>query len=102
MICISTPGNEEKRLTSGLVLGHAYTITKVLQIQIEKGPYSGIHNLIRVRNPWGNEVEWNKHWSDFSEEMRSLSKEEKKLHGIIAEHDGEFFMSIEDVVQTEV
>ena len=51
MMCISTPGSEEKRLPSGLVLGHAYTITKVLQIQIEKGPYSGIHNLIRIRNP---------------------------------------------------
>ena len=101
MICISTPGYEEKKLPSGLVLGHAYTITKVLQIQIEKGPYSGIHNLIRIRNPYGNEVEWNKRWSDLSEEMKSLSKEEKKMHGIIAEHDGEFFMSIEDVVQTD-
>jgi len=101
MICISTPGYEEKTLPSGLVLGHAYSITKVSQIQIEKGPYSGIHNLIRIRNPYGNEVEWNKNWSDLSEEMKSLSKEEKKMHGIIAEHDGEFFMSIEDVVQTE-
>ena len=52
-MCISTPGTEEKKLPSGLMLGHAYTITKVMQIQIENGEYSGIHNLVRIRNPWG-------------------------------------------------
>ena len=83
-------------------MGHAYSVTKVIQIQIEKGRYKGIHNLIRIRNPWGGYHEWNGAWSDSSEEMASLTEPEKEDNGIVSEQDGEFFMSIQDVIKIEV
>ena len=52
--------------------------------------------LFRIRNPWGNSKEWNGPWSDSSEELKALSEDEKTKHGIVKEHDGEFFMSVQD------
>ena len=39
----------------------AFTITKVLEIETGNDNYI---KLIRIRNPWGNKVEWNGPWSD--------------------------------------
>lgn len=82
------PSVREARMSNGLVRGHAYTITKVLE-------YNGIQ-LIRIRNPWGNEVEWNGAWSDQSEEWNSIDEGEKADIGIVKDHDGEFWMNFED------
>jgi calpain len=49
--------------------------------------------LIRIRNPWGNETEWNGPWSDGSAEWRYVPDEEKEAIGLNFETDGEFFMS---------
>ena len=38
--------------------------------------------LIRIRNPWGNEAEWNGAWSDGSPEWRYIPEEEKEALGI--------------------
>jgi calpain, invertebrate len=48
------PRVKEARLSNGLVMGHAYTVTQVASL--ETGSRE-VH-IIRVRNPWGNEVEW--------------------------------------------
>lgn len=40
----------------GLVRGHAYSVTKVVKARIETPRVSGEIPLVRVRNPWGNEV----------------------------------------------
>lgn len=50
----------EVRLSNGLVQGHAYIITKVAEIEKR----DKIFRLIRLYNPWGNDVEWNGDWSD--------------------------------------
>lgn len=70
---------------NGLVRGHAYTVTKVIELNGEQ--------LIRIRNPWGNEVEWNGAWSDQSEEWNSLGEDERAEAGLAKEHDGEFWYS---------
>ena len=57
---------------------------------------SGEFPLVRVRNPWGNEVEWKGAWADGSPEWSSLSDQEKKRLGLNFEADGEFWMSYED------
>jgi calpain len=54
---------------------------------------SGKIPLIRIRNPWGNETEWNGPWSDGSAEWRYVPDEEKEALGLTFETDGEFFMS---------
>uniref|UniRef100_A0A6Q2WS35 Calpain-3 n=1 Tax=Esox lucius TaxID=8010 RepID=A0A6Q2WS35_ESOLU len=78
------PARFETRTTTGLVKGHAYSVTGVEEVR-----------LVRLRNPWG-QVEWNGPWSDNSKEWASLPKGEKdKLQHQSAE-DGEFWMSFED------
>ena len=48
------PKIREARLYNGLVMGHAYTVTKIACIEINNRE----NRLIRARNPWGNEIEW--------------------------------------------
>uniref|UniRef100_A0A8C9UYW3 Calpain-3 n=1 Tax=Scleropages formosus TaxID=113540 RepID=A0A8C9UYW3_SCLFO len=79
----------ETRTATGLVKGHAYSVTGV-----EEQKETRIR-LVRLRNPWG-QVEWNGPWSDNSKEWLSISKAEKeKLQQQNAE-DGEFWMSFDD------
>lgn len=49
---------------SGLVYGHAYSITDILQIPNKMdGLETDEHRLIRVRNPWG-QGQWQLDWSE--------------------------------------
>uniref|UniRef100_A0A672NDC9 Calpain-3 n=1 Tax=Sinocyclocheilus grahami TaxID=75366 RepID=A0A672NDC9_SINGR len=85
------PARFATRTTTGLVTGHAYSVTAVEESQHKESKV----RLVRVRNPWG-QVEWNGPWSDNSKEWENLSKGEKeKLQHQNAE-DGEFWMSFED------
>uniref|UniRef100_A0A6Q2YIC9 Calpain-3 n=1 Tax=Esox lucius TaxID=8010 RepID=A0A6Q2YIC9_ESOLU len=85
------PARFETRTTTGLVKGHAYSVTGVEESQHKESKV----RLVRLRNPWG-QVEWNGPWSDNSKEWASLPKGEKdKLQHQSAE-DGEFWMSFED------
>ena len=70
------PNVYEARTDVGLVRGHAYSVTKVVKARIETPRVSGEMPLIRVRNPWGNEVEWNGAWSDGSAEWGYVPDEE--------------------------
>ena len=54
---------------------------------------SGKIPLIRIRNPWGNEAEWNGPWSDQSQEWQFIPQEQKDEMGLNFEHDGEFWMA---------
>ena len=83
------------RPAEGLAAGHAYSITKVVRAEIK----TGLIHLIRIRNPWGDETEWQGAWSDKSKEWNDLSEEQKKHLGLTIEHDGEFFMSLEDFMK---
>jgi len=84
------PNEIEAELDNGLIKGHAYTITRVAKIR------NKTIDMLRVRNPWGNEREWNGAWSDDSDEWRSLSDSEKKELDIADNDDGEFWMSFTD------
>ena len=63
---------------------------------------SGKIPLIRIRNPWGNETEWNGPWSDGSAEWRYVPDEEKEALGLTFETDGEFFMSYKVYFRVEL
>lgn len=58
------PNVLEAQTRQGLVRGHAYSITKVTYVDIATPNTTGKIPLIRLRNPWGNEAEWNGAWSD--------------------------------------
>ncbi|CAF1387134.1 unnamed protein product, partial [Didymodactylos carnosus] len=47
-------------LDNGLVVGHAFAVTAVTEMH-----HGGrMIKMIRVRNPWGNEIEWKGRWKD--------------------------------------
>lgn len=58
------PNVLEAETPQGLIRGHAYTITKVELMDIVTPNTSGKIPMVRLRNPWGNEAEWNGPWSD--------------------------------------
>ncbi|KAM4675585.1 calpain-5-like [Discoglossus pictus] len=95
-----SPGQtEEQVLSSGLVVGHAYSVTSVCSIKLWSGLLSLFQThklrLIRLRNPWGS-GEWNGAWSDGSEEWKKVSHGERKKMGVTVNDDGEFWMSWDD------
>lgn len=51
-------------------------------------------NRYRVRNPWGNDVEWKGAWSDGSREWSRLSQDELDELEYQAAKDGEFWYVI--------
>uniref|UniRef100_T1IQ80 Calpain catalytic domain-containing protein n=1 Tax=Strigamia maritima TaxID=126957 RepID=T1IQ80_STRMM len=77
----------------GLVAGHAYTITDVKQITTSS---SDTIDLLRIRNPWGNETEWNGHWSDMSHDWSRVNEREKEIMDFKNQSDGEFWMNFND------
>lgn len=54
----------EAETSDGLVRGHAYSITRVKYVDIQTPNAVGKIPLLRLRNPWGNDTEWNGPWSD--------------------------------------
>ncbi|KAL5965764.1 Calpain-A [Taenia solium] len=88
------PNVLEAQQPNGLIRGHAYSITKVAQVDTT----SGSVQLLRLRNPWGNEAEWKGRWSDSSSEWRSVSESQRRELGLSIEADGEFWMCYDDFV----
>nr|XP_033499272.1 calpain-3 isoform X1 [Epinephelus lanceolatus] len=88
------PARFETRTVTGLVKGHAYSVTAVEECKSSQHKESKVR-LVRLRNPWG-QVEWNGPWSDNSKEWVTLSKAEKEKLQHQSAEDGEFWMSFED------
>lgn len=92
------PNILEAETPAGLIRGHAYSVTKVKYVDIETPGRAGKIPLLRLRNPWGNEAEWNGPWSDKSPEWRFIPQSEKEEMGLTFDDDGEFWMSFKDFV----
>uniref|UniRef100_A0A672FYZ3 Calpain 9 n=1 Tax=Salarias fasciatus TaxID=181472 RepID=A0A672FYZ3_SALFA len=89
-IDISSSAESEAKTATGLVKGHAYSITG-----LEEVTYRGRKvKLIRIRNPWG-QVEWNGPWSDKSSEWDYVDRADKSRI-LNNSEDGEFWMEFED------
>ncbi|XP_062614294.1 calpain-9-like [Saccostrea cucullata] len=82
---------QRRRLSNGLVTGHAYSVTGYAQIPVK----NGMIILIRLRNPWGH-FEWNGAWSDGSPHWGALSQEVLQKLKPTNSEDGEFWMSFVD------
>ncbi|CAF3351821.1 unnamed protein product [Rotaria socialis] len=96
--------NADKRkvetiLSNGLVIGHTYSITNyhVLPVTYDnKLSKLSDRGLIRFRNPWGNDIEWNGKWSDADPVWNLLDEKTRRRLSIQRKHDGEFWMSFND------
>ena len=90
------PGETMEQISeTGLAGGHAYTVTKVLEFEANGQK----HQLVRIRNPWGNRIEWKGAWSDKSPEWDALSDTQKTDIGLLIEDNGEFFMTYRDFIK---
>ncbi|KAM4662818.1 calpain-3 isoform 8-T8 [Discoglossus pictus] len=88
------PAQFETRMASGLVKGHAYSLTGVEETTYKADKVK----LVRLRNPWG-QVEWNGAWSDNSKEWTVIAKSEKSRLQHQIQEDGEFWMSFDDFMK---
>jgi hypothetical protein len=80
----SLSGSDTEKTSDGVVLGHAYSILDVREIEENR--------LLQMRNPWG-QGEWKGRWSDNS---REWNPRYKKLLGWESKDDGKFWISFED------
>lgn len=55
------------------------------------GPH-GETVILRIRNPWGNDTEWNGAWSDNAQEWYYISEEQKSDMKVVFAQDGEFWL----------
>lgn len=94
----AVPGQTEAELPNGLIAGHAYSITDVRTIEVQTARVKGKLQMVRVRNPWGNECEWKGAWSDKSQEWRLIGEEQRQEMGLTFSNDGEFWMSYQDFI----
>lgn len=78
---------------AGLPEGHAYSVSHITPVV---DIYGNVTNLIRVRNPWGNDTEYTGDWGDYSAKWKNILAEEKQRINWNAKADGEFWMSFED------
>lgn len=89
LCCGSHSGKDTSRNKSNIVLGHAYSIHRVVEI---KG-----YKLMQLRNPWGD-MEWNGDWSDGSPLWNRYPEIARDL-GHSEVDDGVFWMSFDDFVR---
>lgn len=90
------PSILEAETSEGLIRGHAYSITKVALMDIVTPNTTGKLQMLRLRNPWGNDAEWNGPWSDKSAVWRFITDDTKKSIGLSFDSDGEFWMTFQD------
>jgi calpain-15 len=91
LLATSIDGELEGKLNNGLITGHAYSILGKYTVEYENKQIE----LIKLRNPWGDENEWNGKWSDnwdgWKDKQQLLMGIEHKL-----EKDGIFIMELDD------
>ena len=104
LITISTPGQDSAAYAggkndaatqsiydkAGLALGHAYSVLRVVDV-------NG-HQLVQIRNPWGNGVEWTGAWGDNDPKWKSEPAVAKACNYVKAD-DGTFWMEWSDVLR---
>lgn len=92
MVGSTLPGSDKNIPTSGVVLGHAYTIYGAYEIQ-----YKGqTLRLVLCRNPWG-QVESNLAWNDRDPRWNEVPLQERQRIGFNPTlRDGIFFVDYSD------
>jgi hypothetical protein len=83
---------EEMYKKAGLAMGHAYTC-----IAAKKFDEHGIR-LLKIRNPWGNGVEWTGDWSDSDARWTDHPDVAQACKHEVAA-DGTFWMTFEDALK---
>ncbi|CAF0773042.1 unnamed protein product [Rotaria sordida] len=88
------PIEREAKMPNGLVKGHAYAVTAAVRVKLTNGE---VVQIIRCRNPWGNEVEWRGAWSDEDKvHWNTVDPYTREQLRYKKQADGEFWMPYSD------
>ena len=93
------PNVFQAETNEGLIKGHAYSITKIQLVDIQTPKKKGQIQLVRIRNPWGNEIEWKGAWSDKGPQWQLVPENTKIQLDLTSKSDGEFWMSFKDFLE---
>ena len=89
MACSINPQSDgsdfEEIKPNGLVVGHSYSITAARYLRVKKR----VLPMIRLRNPWANEIEWAGAWHDRDQRWKSLNLDEQRRMSWQNSEDGE-------------
>jgi len=89
MACSINPQNDgsdfEQIKPNGLVVGHSYSVTAARYLQLK----DRILPMIRLRNPWANEIEWEGAWNDRDKRWKHLDDNQKRRMSWQESEDGE-------------
>ncbi|XP_047482673.1 calpain-B-like [Penaeus chinensis] len=98
LVTCSISETRETPMEDGLVKGHAYSVTGARRFRVN-APRRPYVELLRLRNPWGDETEWRGMWSDGCEEWNLIPKSERDKLQLSIEADGEFWISFSDFAE---
>jgi len=100
LMAASIDGGREEKRSDGLVEGHSYTLISVAALTAEDGTR---FRLVQLRNPWGDEDEWNGNWSDGHSLWKRYPEVKRSLRPTFGD-DGAFWMDFENFARifTEV
>ena len=87
--CSSNAGKDTSTSKMGIVLGHAYSMLAVHEVDG--------HRLLKLRNPWGSGMEWKGDWGDTSPLWTPRMR--KRLDYSPKVGDGIFYMAFDDFMQ---
>merc|ERR1711953_535971 len=87
----SIDGKAESVDINGLVSPHAYSIIQLVKVHIKDSDEE--IKIIQLRNPWGNEKEWNKDWSDKDSKSWDSIRPDEKAKYFVDAFDGKFWMA---------
>jgi len=85
----------EKKRSDGLVERHSYSLLQVIAVPPHEGSGDPPLQLIQLRNPWGNDKEWNGDWSDKSP-LWAERPDARDMCCFSDAPDGSFWMAYED------
>lgn len=89
MACSINPKSDgsdfEQIKANGLVVGHSYSITAARYLKFEDQYLP----MIRIRNPWANEIEWEGAWSDQDHRWKQIDIDERRRMSWDDVDDGE-------------
>jgi calpain-15 len=90
----SCSGGVEDQLNTGLVTGHAYSLISCMEVDAD----GETHRMVCMRNPWGNDKEWNGRFSDTWGDWGSYPELASTLGVSGKAPDGKFWMCWEDFI----
>ncbi|XP_043932273.1 calpain-5-like [Protopterus annectens] len=98
-IKLEAGANLDSQIPCGLVKGHAYGITDIREVHLNRDLISWFKAtelyMIKLQNPWGPS-EWKGAWSYRSKQYWQVGRKEWEQMGLSVKEDNQFWMDLQD------